>query len=325
MLRLSSEPVGASVRLCRVEEEGPLLVESPAEVIGCAPLERTLPRGSYVALLSHDAHLDTRYPFVVDRGEVHDATVRLAAVGSMPEGFVPVPGGPTIVGRSERDLPALARQRVGVGDMIVGRFPVTFGEYCAFLDDGVDPEDPRTADYLPSFGKELYVEREGGGGWMPGRRLGRRSPVFALTVAAVDAYCEWLGRRMSRPVRLLSEAEWERCARGADGRIFPWGNGFDWSFCKGGLSRRGEAFPEDVGTFPRDVSVFGVRDLAGTIREICGDTYADGQRAVRGGSWYTPSFFVFRTDVRSRLREGSRVTDIGFRVACGAGGRRGGS
>ena len=78
--------------------------------------------------------------------------------------------------------------------------------------------------------------------------------MIAIPVEASHAYCAWLSRKLGKKVRLLEEVEWERCARGGDGRIYPWGNGFDWAFCKGRPSRKGEAFPEPVGAFPRDES-----------------------------------------------------------------------
>src|SRR5262249_27838892 len=132
--------------------------------------------------------------------------------------------------------------------------------------------------------------------------------------AAAISYAGWLGAKLGKPVRLLTEEEWERCARGADGRIYPWGNRFDWALCKGARSRPGEPFPDRVGAFPRDVSGFGIRDLAGTVREMCDGWAGEGYRPCRGGSWFNPFPFVFRADVRTMQREVNRSTDAGFRV-----------
>ncbi|MBI4602588.1 MAG: protein kinase [Planctomycetes bacterium] len=313
-IKLESDPRGAGVLLARYEERGPLLIETGHEPVGETPLERRLPRGSYLAVLRKPGFSEVRYPFLLGRGGAHEARVRLHREGSIPEGFVQVPRGESIVGGDAREFRALARRRVLVEELFAAVFPVTIGEYCAFLDEAVAGEPPGLEDPLPLYGSERYVERDADGRFVPIAKLGPRVPVIALLVGACDAYCRWLGRRLGKRVRLLEEVEWERCARGADGRIYPWGNGFDWAFCKGRSSRKGEPFPEPVGAFPRDVSPFGVRDLAGGVRELCAGTYGDGYQPLRGGSWFNPYPFVFRADCRTTRGELTRTTDAGLRV-----------
>ncbi len=87
-----------------------------------------------------------------------------------------------------------------------------------------------------------------------------------------------------------TEQQWEKGARGADGRLFPWGDGFDPTSCKMRASRPGSPQPEVVGAFPTDVSPYGLRDIAGGMRDWCGDADYGGdpkRRPVRGGSWLT--------------------------------------
>ena len=72
--------------------------------------------------------------------------------------------------------------------------------------------------------------------------------------------------------------------------------------------------PEPVGAFPRDESPFGVRDLAGGVRELCAGVFREGARPLRGGSWFNPYPFVFRADSRTWRGEHTRATDAGFRV-----------
>jgi serine/threonine-protein kinase len=315
LLRLETEPAGAAVFLSRYEERGPLLVEGPPAALGITPIERPLPRGSYLAVLRKEGREEARYPFVILPAAEHDAVVRLPAAGEVASGFVFIPGGETLAGGDDRLHDALPRARARIADLCAGRFPVTLGEYCEFLSDEFREPRPDLREHLPAFGTEQYVERGPDGLFHPLPRLGPLLPAIALLpVPATTAYCAWLSRRLGKPVRLLQELEWERCARGADGRAYPWGNGFDWALTKGGLSRPGEPGPEPVGAFPHDVSPFGVRDLAGGVRELCAGWYRPEYRPLRGGSWIITTPLVFRADFRTSRREGTRTTDAGFRV-----------
>ncbi|MBI4600993.1 MAG: SUMF1/EgtB/PvdO family nonheme iron enzyme [Planctomycetes bacterium] len=313
LLRLESSPAGATVLLCRFEERGLLLREGGWETIGTTPLERALPRGSYLAVLWKEGCAETRWPFVIDPRRPCSGRVRLVPARDIPEGFVQVPGGLTLVGTDSRSFLGLERRLVDVGEIFVGRFPVTFGEYCAFLNERCPGAEDPPEELRAAFGREQYVLR-GPEGFAPVSHLDPRMPVLAVTRAAALAYAAWLGQKVGKRVRLLREEEWERCARGADGRLYPWGNGFDWTFSKGALSRPGEPFPEPVGAFPRDVSVFGIRDLAGTVRELCDGWANEGYRPVRGGSWFSPFPSAFRADTRTVQRDANRSTDAGFRV-----------
>ncbi len=314
VLRVETDPAGATVLLCRFEKRGLLLAEGKWETAGTTPLECSLPQGSYLILLWKEGFDEARYPFVIDRSGPHKARVRLAKAGAIPEGFVQIPGGPTIVGSDQTDFNALPRRSIEVGDFFAAQYPVTFGDYCSFLNEqfGTDADVPTELGSF--FGKERYIVRDEHGKLVPQEKLDPRMAVAAVSAEGAGAYCEWLGNKLRKPIRLLTEEEWERCARGADGRLYPWGNGFDWALCKGAPSRQGRPFPDPVGTFERDVSVFGVRDLAGTIRELCAGTVSEGYGPCRGGSWFLHFPFVFRNDFRTLQRSTDRFTDCGFRV-----------
>ena len=135
----------------------------------------------------------------------------------------------------------------------------------------------------------------------------------------MQLYCDWLGKRIDKTVRLTTEEQWERAARGADGRIYPWGNGFDWSFAKGGRSRDGQPSPEPVGSFAIDRSPFDVQDLAGGVRELCDFVDDPSECWFRGGSWFQAHPMIFRADVRTQILAGKgsqpKTVDMGFRVS----------
>jgi len=98
-------------------------------------------------------------------------------------------------------------------------------------------------------------------------------PVMGVSWDDATDYARWLTARAGGGrwrFELPSEDEWEKAARGPDGRFFPWGDEFDPTFCRMQDSRAGEQprlQPEAFGLFPLDESPYGLRDLGGGMRE----------------------------------------------------------
>jgi len=158
----------------------------------------------------------------------------------------------------------------------------------------------------------------------------RTHPVTGVTFAQAVRFCGFVGGR------LPSEAEWERAARGGDGRTFPWGNHYnDRLATHGGIHTEstvdGYRYAAPVGSYPDGASPYGVLDLAGNAFEWTADLYASdaytttspvhprgprtgGQRVVRGGSWRMPAFML-RAAYRWKVGEGQSAPDLGFRCA----------
>jgi formylglycine-generating enzyme required for sulfatase activity len=149
-------------------------------------------------------------------------------------------------------------------------------------------------------------------------------------------YCNWLAEVTGKAYRLPSEAEWEKGARGTDGRIYPWGNEWDSKRCNSWEGDPKETTPVD--TYPEGASPYGLLDMVGNVwewtRSLWGkslfepdfkypykpddgrenlDAGNDVCRVSRGGSWRY-SRWNARCASRSRRVPGDFDSNVGFRV-----------
>jgi len=144
-------------------------------------------------------------------------------------------------------------------------------------------------------------------------------PIVNVTWYDARAYAAWAG------AALPTEAQFEKAARGTDGRTFVWGNSFTKSTCH---TSDGKTAP--VGSYPTGVSPYGALDMAGNVWEWCDDWYdpdyyaiaptdnplgpATGTtRVLRGGSWGFNVAEFFQVTYRNRCLPGCRYGDHGFR------------
>jgi eukaryotic-like serine/threonine-protein kinase len=353
-LSLRSNPTGAHVRAYRYVERDRVLIESDERYLGRTPLRGArLNPGSYLVVIEGAGFPPVRYPVLLGRGEHHEGEVNLYREREIGDGFVYVPGGVAIVGGDPEAYEPLPRQTVVVPDFAIARYPVTFREYCAFLDDIEKHSPGEVARRAPHErrGSEGFVVHKGpDGNWTPdpvliegeARRLfppedGHLWDVPALLIDWFDAaaYCRWLSARLGADVRLPTEAEWEKAARGVDGRFYPWGDRFDPTFALMRDSRPFVVQPEPNGTFPIDRSPYGACDMAGGVREWMSDIHGElpadvaaldrepapdaeraetGWRTVRSGNW-TADHRWSRAASRTLQFAALRGTGLGFRVA----------
>jgi formylglycine-generating enzyme required for sulfatase activity len=122
-----------------------------------------------------------------------------------------------------------------------------------------------------------------GAGKPPPGRL--THPVVLVSQADAAAYCQWYGEVVGYPLRLPTEAQWEKAARGAKGVYFPWGDAFDPDLLNS--YDRGPFDTVPVGQYPLGKSPYGVLDMAGQVFEWTSTTWKDTplKFVVKGGSW----------------------------------------
>ncbi len=318
-LEVSVEPEDAHVTLSRWSEHARKLVETaPRTVRPDDGAIESLPTGSYMLTVRREGLTTARLPLFVRRGRLHTLDVRLAETAAILPGFKWIPGGPFLRGRRPK------LETAALPSFQIMERPVLLREYAEWLDDLVrtDPDaarshTPRTDDQ----GAMLLLENGRhilrGPGSTSGRSLADLPaiPVVAITRHDAEAYAEWLGRRLGATLRLPTELEWEKAARGADGRLYPWGERFDASFCAMAQCAPGDPRIHAVMAYEADASPYGVRDMAGGVRDWCqpGDGTSARTSPCRGGAWYSHEDEC-TTVSRWLVEPAARNLGIGFRL-----------
>ena len=230
--------------------------------------------------------------------------------------------------------------RVYVSEFFIGRFAVTNDEYARFVQaTGYPPPIVRDLPLIARGEREpLFRESAEPYVWSGDRPpSGRGShPVVLVRYDDAVAYCRWLSDTIARPVRLPTEAEWEKAARGGNERgRYPWGNDIDTSH--GHFKTDPSAHPthgtRPTGTYPPNA--YGLYDVCGNVWEWVADWYSadsyglgnmrnprgprtGNMRIVRGGSWVTDDVTMLRCAYRHKVPPDTYAYSIGFRIVCGA-------
>jgi len=219
--------------------------------------------------------------------------ISAAAPGGRPaRDRVTVPGGPFTQGSTRGEEDERPARKVTVKTFAIDRTEVTRAAYAQCVDAG------KCRAPAPAEGDANF-------------------PVTGVDWNDAQAYCKFAG------ARLPTEAEWEKAARGTDGREYPWGNDADcgkanWGSFEGEgpCAGKNPGRPVAVGSYPAGASPYGALDLGGNVWEWVADKYdADpARRVVRGGSCC--SFFVGpRAPNRNAWAPDHRDADLGFRCA----------
>ena len=203
------------------------------------------------------------------------------------------------------------QHRVYLAEFYIGKYPVTNGQYAAFVESAGHEAPASWAQEGIPPAKEDH-------------------PVVQTSWHDARAFCAWLREATGKRFLLPTEPQWEKAARGANGRIYPWGDRPPTAELCNCDMRVGHTTP--VGQYSKNVSPYGALDLAGNVEEWTNSLYrpypyraddgredplAEGARVVRGGA-FTLTGWNARCACRLRYAPDRRSDHGGFRVAVSA-------
>lgn len=256
------------------------------------PASFQLPPGSYSIGAYQKGYLMGESTIAIEPQGEHRVELELKA-GFMPPGMVLIPAGEFIMGADNSAPDERPRRTVNLPAFYIDKFEVT------------------NKEFQKIFPTHTYEERRAD------------HPVTGVTWSQAVAYADAVGKR------LPTEEEWEKAARGVDGREYPWGNAFDPLLCN--FKRDQAPGTVKIGQFRPGASPYGMLDMAGNAYEWTSSWYqpypgnADvkneyGQvyRVLRGGSYLSERLFVLRTIARHYDKIDNRREDYGFRCALSA-------
>jgi formylglycine-generating enzyme required for sulfatase activity len=244
----------------------------------------------------------------ISAAEVAQAPIEAELAAKTPEGMVFVPGGEFTMGTDNGDREgsnlrqnsdAVPAHKVTLAPFYIDKYEVTNADYKRYCDATKYPPPP----HWPN------------GNFVEGVA---RCPVTYINWWEAGAYARWAGKR------LPTEAEWEKAARGNDGRNYPWGN--NWDAARVALAHDRV---QPIGSRPEGASPYGAIDMAGNALEWVDDwyraypgarhnypDYGTKYKVARGGFfWGTLADILCTTYYRSVNRPSGRHPAIGFRCA----------
>lgn len=243
-----------------------------------------------------------------------------------PPEMILVPEGPFVRGSEHGDSDEVPVRTIFQNAFLIDKYEVTVAQYRACVASG------RCAPPEKFLGAQHTYEEN----LCNGRRSDRDNhPINCMRWWEADQFCQWAGKR------LPTEAEWEKAARGTDGRRFPWGAqqaNCDRAAIDDGGDGCGRESTWPVGSFPEGVSPYGVMDMSGNVWEWVADWYArdyysmapdknpfNGTRnraesappkVLRGGSWADQTEMIHRTANRVQYNPNTHPDyTVGFRCA----------
>jgi eukaryotic-like serine/threonine-protein kinase len=315
----------------------------PARPLGKGRADVQLAPGSYVVVVATPGRVLVRAPILVERGGAITIDARSPPLAtSVPAGFIYIPSGEFLYGNASEDdrlsfFLTTPQRRRSIAAYLIGRTEVTFGDWLAYVE--ALPQKDRAAN-LPVVEKVTgsVAVRPDGAHWRielqpehrrytarwdqpityPDRKRHatqdwRRFPVTGVTSANAAAYAQWLSDTGRLPgARLCTEVEWERAARGADGRAYPAGPQLGPDDANFDVTHGpGMAGPDEVGSHLASTSPFGLFDMCGNAFEL---TVSEREGFVLRGGSYAIDRKTAQLTNRAEFTVASGDATVGFRL-----------
>ena len=206
--------------------------------------------------------------------------------------------------RREVDLPGFAITRTPISNRLYAAFVAATGHPAPDV-------DPQT---WAGYGLIHPYERTRRHAWIGGESPAGREdhPVVLVSHQDAETFAAWLSAATGRQWRLPSAEEWEKAARGTDGRMFPWGDVWDPTRLNSHDLGPFDTLP--LGRFPAGASPYGLLDAAGQVFEWTATGAGSGRYLVKGGSWDDKGCGVCRPAAGHGRPAGLKHILIGFRL-----------
>lgn len=241
--------------------------------------------------------------------------------------LIEIPGGEYLTGIDKdkgfrKKIGASPVGKANIGAYKIGKYEVTNKQFVKFLSEYGSLTDSAGHPLVVLNAKKyIYFKVKGAddayaflkcritqdGRWFSYERNCGKRPVIYVTWYGAKAYCDWAG------LRLPTDAEWEKAARGTDGRLYPWGNEFYDNYCNVAISKytpnsKNLVDVDSIGMYPLGISPYGCHDMVGNVMEWCSDWFSedgyenqskgamsnDGKKKIlRGGSWYADEHWKY--------------------------------
>lgn len=246
-------------------------------------------------------HPDTA-PFTMHVEPLKPKTVKLPDID-----WVKIPAGAFSYGEQSEE------QTINLDRFYISRYAITNAQFQCFIDAGGYDDNP--------WWQDLKKPQPAESSWKQPNR-----PRETVDWFEAVAFTRWLSAQLKVEISLPTEQQWEKAARSTDGRVYPWGNDFQWGFANvfDNSSREDNLLETTaVGLYPLGNSPYGVADMAGNVWEWCLNQFekpdivkidsTGANHVVRGGSWHNHPEDA-RSAFRYWINPVNRDLNVGFRV-----------
>ena len=342
-LTITTDIDDVEVEVYRYEEKNRKRKAVLFKHLGTTPIyEHPIPFGDYLVLLKKPGYRTAHYPVHITRlghwdtvppGEDLPSAIKMFREEELGHNDIYVPEGRFL---SISDLDAKTPR--WLPGFVIKRYPITNKEYILFLNallrEGREEEAllhaPRAQQGMNQSKEVLIYGRNEVGDFflkpdLEGDLWEEDWPVLMVNWHNAMAFAQYYSTAQT-PWRLPYELEWEKSARGTDGRKYPWGDFFDPSRCCNRYSSEQRLLPTSIYDFPADESPYQIRGLAGNCSEWCLDPYniqpslsfdphqESEEKMCRGGSWiHQPSSLKLKRRISNVPH--ARLSSLGFRIA----------